>query len=87
MFKTLIKKILFSCASAIGKQGGRQTIHIGKDCRVIGTVEHETMHALGFIHEHSRPDRDKYLDVKWDNIEQGWNIFVKAERRKQIKNK
>ena len=32
---------------------------------------HEIMHALGFFHEHTRPDRDKYIKIDWKNIEQG----------------
>jgi len=62
----------------VGKAGGKQTVLIGKDCTVIGTVLHETMHALGIIHEHSRPDRDEHVKVKWKNIKKKeWNNFNK----------
>ena len=35
------------------------------------TIMHEFMHALGLFHMQSRPDRDQYVEIKWDNIQQG----------------
>ena len=61
------------CYSRIGRDPGdiEQKISIGIGCERIGTVVHEIMHSLGFFHEHTRPDRDEYIKIDWENIEQG----------------
>ena len=61
----------FSCFSSIGRVGGRQNISLHDDCKYRGKVLHEILHALGFFHEHSRRDRDKYIKVIWKNIQKG----------------
>ena len=40
-------------------------------CKKITPLKHEMMHTLGFYHEHSRSDRDKYIRIHWDHISEG----------------
>ncbi|XP_028402566.1 zinc metalloproteinase nas-4-like [Dendronephthya gigantea] len=59
------------CYSSIGRKGGEQLLSLGKGCLDRGHAIHEVMHTLGFFHEHSRFDRDKYIKVFWWNIQEG----------------
>ncbi|XP_074596932.1 hatching enzyme 1.2-like [Brevipalpus obovatus] len=59
------------CASQVGRMGGGQPFLLGRGCVYQGIVEHELMHAVGFWHEQSRADRDKYVRINWQNIQRG----------------
>lgn len=63
------------CASYLGRIGGGQPIFINEKCGM-HEVMHELMHALGFVHEQSRVDRDKHVEIMWNNIDaQYWPQF------------
>ena len=55
------------CSSYVGRVGGRQTIQLGSDCE--DKVLHEIGHTIGFWHEHSRADRDCFVEILRNNIE------------------
>ncbi|XP_031573188.1 meprin A subunit beta-like [Actinia tenebrosa] len=59
------------CSSSVGRQGGGQKLNLGAGCNYAGVVIHEIMHSLGVWHEQSRQDRDKYVEVLWNNIKRG----------------
>lgn len=64
-----------SCYSRVGRAFWpfplSQEIYLGRCSHLIGHIKHEMMHTLGFYHEHSRSDRDQYIKINWNNIEDG----------------
>ncbi|XP_053142885.1 embryonic protein UVS.2-like isoform X2 [Hemicordylus capensis] len=60
------------CFSYIGKIGGRQQVGLVKyGCTYKGAIQHELSHALGFIHEQVRSDRDKHVKINWEYVAAG----------------
>lgn len=72
------------CWSYIGRIRGPQRISLSNGCWQKGTVAHEIAHALGFYHEQSRPDRDDYVVIKWENIRAGVESNFQKYTRSQI---
>ncbi|XP_015240277.1 PREDICTED: low choriolytic enzyme-like [Cyprinodon variegatus] len=59
------------CWSYVGRQDGGQNISLESDsCLDLATIQHEVLHALGFHHEQVRSDRDKYVRIHFENIDE-----------------
>ncbi|XP_076824442.1 uncharacterized protein LOC143470291 [Clavelina lepadiformis] len=48
-----------------------QDLSIGYNCEHWSIVAHELLHAFGFRHEQSRPDRDEYVKLHLENVREG----------------
>ncbi|WP_409480105.1 M12 family metallopeptidase [Pseudobdellovibrio sp. HCB154] len=56
------------CWTDVGSGSGRQEFNFSFDwCWEKTKLIHELGHVFGFMHEHQRPDRDKYLKVNLAN--------------------
>ncbi|CAK1541405.1 unnamed protein product [Leptosia nina] len=80
----IIKSSKTGCWSSVGRIGGRQEVNLQSPGCVTkkGTVIHELLHAIGFMHEQSRPERDDFVTIKYSNIKPGTEVnFKKSEAK------
>ena len=68
--------VIYRCWSYVGKVGGQQYMSLSDGCQLVNIILHEFMHAIGFFHEHSRRDRDRYIRVNWENIDQSKHFNI-----------
>ncbi|XP_036324697.1 zinc metalloproteinase nas-8 [Rhagoletis pomonella] len=74
------------CWASVGRLGGRQVVNLQAPLcfRQYGTSLHELMHAVGFMHEQNRPERDSYIRILSENIKPHMlENFAKGSARKQ----
>jgi len=79
-FKLIFIKNYF-CFSQLGNiRRGAQDLALDSQCqRDRGTIAHELMHALGFHHEQSRSDRDKYVFLDFNQLPGQQDQYFKEE--------
>jgi len=56
------------CSSPVGRGRSGNSIRLARGCWRKGTVIHEIGHSIGLFHEQSRPDRDRYVTIRFENI-------------------
>jgi hypothetical protein len=63
----VVFQVTGSNLSEVGCQRREQVIQLENTPRVGATI-HEIGHALGLLHEHTRPDRDKFIKVLFGQV-------------------
>lgn len=65
------------CWSNVGKTGGEQVVNLQTPgcMTTMGTPIHELLHAVGFLHEQNRADRDQFVNILWKNIPGGLHFI------------
>ena len=58
------------CEAIVGRAGGEQQVG-GSGACTVATILHEMGHTVGLWHEQSRPDRDNYISVNYNNLIKG----------------
>ncbi|XP_023293397.2 seminal metalloprotease 1 [Lucilia cuprina] len=61
------------CYTAVGylakvQQMNLEVYPLNEGCFRTGTILHEFMHALGFYHQQSDPQRDDYIEILYENV-------------------
>ena len=69
------------CSADVGMISGKQVINLSTACD-FGNTLHEIGHCIGLFHEHTRLNRDKYVRIAFENIEEGREYnFIRADIR------
>lgn len=66
-----------ACSSKVGRREGPQPMIIDSNLCSQGSIIHELLHALGFLHMHTSNDRDAHIDINWENIRDDARINFK----------
>ncbi|CAI5441388.1 unnamed protein product [Caenorhabditis angaria] len=77
------------CWSFVGRQPTlrQQSLSLENSCTDhIFVIAHEIAHTLGFYHEHSRSDRDNYIDIDYANVNPNLTFAFNKELQNQIPN-
>lgn len=75
------------CWSYVGNirdEKGFQELSIGDGCETTDTILHEMFHAMGFYHEQSRPDRNIYVEILWENVQKGQKENFNKYKNKDV---
>ncbi|XP_035899839.1 zinc metalloproteinase nas-5-like [Anopheles stephensi] len=69
-YLVVTNKLGTGCWADTGRQPrGPTYMNLSQQCtHRPGTILHELLHVIGLLHQHTRPDRDHYLCVLYDNI-------------------
>ena len=75
------------CSTAVGRLagGGPQEVRLGFNCTPLeGVAMHELGHSIGFWHEHTRPDRDRYVEILYSNIDEEYHSNFNIRQAEDI---
>ncbi|KAH7701682.1 Protein NAS-28 [Aphelenchoides avenae] len=71
------------CFSQLGRLDFRdeQMLSLGEGCLSFATITHEAAHTMGVHHEMNRPDRDNYIQLIWEQIDESWKRQYRLESK------
>lgn len=67
--KVFISRGSSHCYAQVGYTGDITHMSLSEKCSATA-IYHEFFHILGFFHEQNRFDRDEYIQILWENIEE-----------------